>query len=68
MVAIAVRRNIRSKRSYYATMNKDTPFALRQVLHRVKLLGMKVGEDTEEIVMLFLFHLFTIDKLKAEVR
>lgn len=53
-MAIAVRRNIRYKRSYYATINKkDTLFALRQVLHRVKLLGMKVGENTEEKVMLF---------------
>lgn len=69
LVAIAVRMNIRSKRSYCATMNqKDSPFVLGQFLHRVKLLEMKVGEGTEEKDTLFLPHLITTVILKAEVR
>lgn len=47
---------------------KDSPFVLGQFLHRVKLLEMKVGEDTEEKDTLFLPHLITTVILKAEVR
>lgn len=47
-------------------MNKrDSPFVLRQFLHRVKLLGVKVEEDTEDTDTLP--HLILITILKAEV-
>lgn len=67
LVAIAVRIHIMSKRSSCATTNKkDSPFILRQFLHRVKLSEM--GEDTEEKNILFLPSLITIVILKAEAR